>query len=87
MRTGAARVTQTDEQVIAANIDIAFIVAGLDDDFNLRRLERYLAVAWASGVTPVIILNKADIADDLEARLARGRNDRSRAWPCWSCRP
>ena len=60
----------TDEQVIAANIDIAFIVAGLDDDFNLRRLERYLAVSWASGVTPVVILNKADVADDLEARLA-----------------
>jgi len=58
-----------DEQVIAANVDVAFIVAGLDNDFNLRRLERYLAVAWASGVTPVVILNKADIADDLEGRL------------------
>jgi ribosome biogenesis GTPase len=58
-----------DEQVIAANVDVAFIVAGLDGDFNLRRLERYLAVAWASGVDPVIVLNKADIADDLEGRL------------------
>jgi ribosome biogenesis GTPase len=58
-----------DEQVIAANVDIAFLVAGLDGDFNLRRLERYLAVAWSSGVTPVIVLNKADIARDLEARL------------------
>lgn len=58
-----------DEQVIAANVDIAFLVAGLDGDFNLRRLERYLAVAWASGVTPVIVLNKADIARDLEERL------------------
>ncbi len=58
-----------DEQIIAANIDIAFIVAGLDGDFNLRRLERFLAVAWSSGVTPVIVLNKADIADDLEGRL------------------
>lgn len=58
-----------DEQVIAANVDIAFIVAGLDNDFNLRRLERYLAVAWSSDVTPVIVLNKADIADDLEGRL------------------
>ena len=57
-----------DEQVIAANVDIAFLVAGLDDDFNLRRMERYLAVAWASGVTPVIVLNKSDIALDAEAR-------------------
>ncbi|HYH92137.1 MAG TPA: ribosome small subunit-dependent GTPase A [Candidatus Saccharimonadales bacterium] len=58
-----------DEQVIAANVDIAFLVAGLDGDFNLRRLERYLAVAWSSGVTPVIVLNKADVARDLEDRL------------------
>ncbi len=58
-----------DEQVIAANVDVAFIVAGLDHDFNLRRLERYLAVAWSSSVTPVIVLNKADIADDLDGRL------------------
>jgi ribosome biogenesis GTPase len=58
-----------DEQVIASNIDIAFLVAGLDGDFNMRRLERYLAVAWASGVTPVIVLNKSDIARDLDGRL------------------
>ncbi len=58
-----------DDQVIAANVDIAFLVAGLDGDFNLRRLERYLAVAWASGVTPVVVLNKVDVADDLDARL------------------
>ena len=58
-----------DEQVIAANVDVAFIVAGLDHDFNLRRLERYLAVAWSSGVEPVVVLNKADIADDLPGRL------------------
>ena len=58
-----------DEQVMAANVDVAFLVAGLDLDFNLRRLERYLAVAWSSSVTPVIVLNKADVADDLEGRL------------------
>jgi ribosome biogenesis GTPase len=58
-----------DEQVLAANVDIAFLVAGLDGDFNPRRLERYLAVAWSSGVRPVIVLNKADIAIDLEGRL------------------
>jgi ribosome biogenesis GTPase len=59
----------SDEQVMAANVDVAFLVAGLDLDFNLRRLERYLAVAWSSSVTPVIVLNKADVADDLEGRL------------------
>ncbi len=58
-----------DEQVLAANVDIAFLVAGLDGDFNPRRLERYLAVAWSSRVRPVIVLNKADIAIDLEGRL------------------
>jgi ribosome biogenesis GTPase / thiamine phosphate phosphatase len=58
-----------DEQVLAANVDVAFLVAGLDHDFNLRRLERYLAVAWSSGVRPVIVLNKADVALDLDHRL------------------
>ena len=57
-----------DEQVIAANVDIAFLVAGLDGDFNLRRMERYLAVAWASRVMPVAVLNKADIGLDTEGR-------------------
>jgi ribosome biogenesis GTPase / thiamine phosphate phosphatase len=58
-----------DEQVLAANVDVAFLVAGLDHDFNLRRLERYLAVAWSSGVRPIVVLNKADVALDLEQRL------------------
>ena len=58
-----------DEQVLAANVDVALLVAGLDHDFNLRRLERYLAVAWSSGVRPVIVLNKADVAIDLDQRL------------------
>src|SRR5512146_481311 len=54
-----------DEQVLAANVDVAFVVAGLDHDFTPRRLERYLAVAWAGGSLPVIVLNKADVATDL----------------------
>jgi ribosome biogenesis GTPase len=58
-----------DEQVLAANVDVAFLVAGLDHDFNLRRLERYLAVAWSSGVRPIVVLNKADVAIDLDQRL------------------
>jgi len=53
----------TEEQVLAANIDVVFLVAGLDRDFNPRRLERYLVVAWESGATPVILLNKADLVD------------------------
>ncbi len=58
-----------DEQVMAANVDVALLVAGLDNDFNLRRIERYLAVAWSSAITPVVVLNKADLADDVDGRL------------------
>ncbi|HEY3335845.1 MAG TPA: ribosome small subunit-dependent GTPase A [Candidatus Limnocylindrales bacterium] len=54
------------EQVLAANVDVAFVVAGMDGDFNLRRIERYLAVAWSGGATPVIVLNKADMAADVD---------------------
>ncbi|MFC3076975.1 ribosome small subunit-dependent GTPase A [Phenylobacterium terrae] len=53
-------------QVVAANIDLAFLVLGLDDDFNLRRLERYLAAAWESGARPVVVLTKADACEDLD---------------------
>jgi ribosome biogenesis GTPase len=58
-----------DEQIMAANIDVALLVAGLDSDFNLRRIERYLAVAWSSAITPVVVLNKSDLADDVDGRL------------------
>jgi ribosome biogenesis GTPase len=54
----------TEEQVLAANVDVVFLVGGLDDDYNPRRLERYLVVAWESGATPVIVLNKADLVAD-----------------------
>jgi ribosome biogenesis GTPase / thiamine phosphate phosphatase len=57
------------EQVIAANIDVAVIVTGLDGDFNLRRIERYVAQCWESGAKPVIVLNKADVCADA-GRLA-----------------
>jgi len=57
-----------DEQVMAANVDLALLVAGLDFDFNVRRIERYLAVARTSGITPVVVLNKADLADDIADR-------------------
>jgi len=59
----------TEEQVVAANIDTVFLVAGLDHDFNPRRLERYLIVAWESGASPVIVLNKADLVEDAAASV------------------
>ena len=57
-------------QVIAANVDLVFTVCGLDSDFNVRRIERYLARTWASGAQPAVILNKADVCDDLARRIA-----------------
>jgi ribosome biogenesis GTPase len=56
------------EQVVAANVDTVFLVSTLDAGFNLPRLERYLAAAWASGAAPVVLLNKADLAEDADAR-------------------
>lgn len=57
-------------QVLAANVDLVLLVTGLDHDFNLRRIERYLALAWSSGAEPVVVLNKADVCDDLPGRIA-----------------
>jgi ribosome biogenesis GTPase / thiamine phosphate phosphatase len=57
----------TEEQIVAANIDVVLLVTGLDGDFNLRRIERYLVVAWDSGATPVVVLNKADLVEDPRA--------------------
>ena len=56
--------TRTEEQMIASNVDTLFIVAALDGDFNLRRLERYAILAWDGGIRPVIVLNKADLCED-----------------------
>jgi ribosome biogenesis GTPase len=55
-------------QVLAANVDTVFLVMGLDRDFNPRRLERALVLAWESGAEPVVLLNKKDICSDFEAR-------------------
>src|SRR5829696_2143997 len=60
----------TEEQVVAANIDVVFLVSGLDHDFNPRRIERYLVTAWESGAAPVIVLNKADLVADPAAFVA-----------------
>jgi ribosome biogenesis GTPase len=58
------------EQVMAANVDVAFLVQALPLDFNVRRLERYLAMAWESGAQPVVLLTKTDLVDDLAPFLA-----------------
>jgi ribosome biogenesis GTPase len=60
----------TDEQVVAANVDVVFIVMALDADFSLRRLERYLLLARESGASPVVVLTKPDVCDDVPARVA-----------------
>ncbi len=65
---------RVEQQVIAANVDTAFLVVALDGDFNLRRLERYLAQCWESGARPVILLNKADQCDDLVLRVAQAES-------------
>lgn len=58
------------EQLIAANVDVLFLVTSLNDDYNPRRMERYLIMAWNSGVNPVILLSKADLCDDAEIKAA-----------------
>lgn len=60
----------TEEQVVAANFDNIFIVSSLDAGHNLRRIERYLTLAWESGAVPIILLNKCDLCDDPESRRA-----------------
>jgi ribosome biogenesis GTPase / thiamine phosphate phosphatase len=57
-------------QVVAANVDVVLLVTALDHDYNLRRLERYLALAWSSGAEPVVVLNKADLCADVGERIA-----------------
>lgn len=64
---------KTIEQIVAANIDIVFIVNALNHDFNLRRLERYLTTVMDNEIQPVIILSKADLAHDLNAKIEQVR--------------
>ncbi len=61
--------SKTEEQVVGANIDTLFLVTSLNQDFNPRRIERYLAVAWESGASPVILLTKTDLCGDVEAKV------------------
>jgi ribosome biogenesis GTPase len=62
------------EQVIAANVDLAFVATAADGDVNERRLERYLALVHDGGVEPVVLLMKADACADVEAERARVRS-------------
>ena len=61
-------------QVVAANVDVALLVAALNADFNPRRLERYLAAAWQSGARPVVVLTKADLCADVPAAIAEAQS-------------
>ncbi len=60
----------TEEQIVATNVDTVFLVTALNLDFNVRRIERYLVLAWESGANPVIVLSKADLCADAEEKAA-----------------
>jgi len=60
----------SEQQVVAANVDVVFLVSALAEDYNLRRLERYLVLAWESGAQPVVVLTKADLCDDVDGAVA-----------------
>lgn len=61
---------KVEEQVVAANIDTVFLCMSLNNDFNLRRLERYVSIAWNSGAMPVVVLTKSDLCEEPEKKLA-----------------
>ncbi|UAL48883.1 ribosome small subunit-dependent GTPase A [Sutcliffiella horikoshii] len=60
----------TEEQIVAANVDTVFLVQSLNYDFNPRRLERYLVMAWESGSNPVVVLTKSDLCEDIPGKIA-----------------
>ena len=66
--------TGNREQVVAANIDTVFICMSLNKNFNIRRLERYLSIAYDSGATPVAVLTKADLCSAVGERIAEVQN-------------
>lgn len=57
---------KTDGQILAANVDYIFICQSVNENFNIRRLERYLSMAWSSGAIPVILLTKKDLTNQIE---------------------
>jgi ribosome biogenesis GTPase len=62
--------TAAEAQIVASNVDTVFICMALNEDYNLRRLERYLSIAWDSGAAPVVVLTKSDLCLDLEQKHA-----------------
>jgi ribosome biogenesis GTPase len=62
---------QTQEQIVAANVDTVFLVSGLDGECNLRRIERYLTLAADSGAKPVVVLNKADLCESVSEHVRK----------------
>lgn len=60
----------TDEQIVATNVDTVFLVNSLNEDLNLRRIERYLLLTWESGANPVIVLTKADLTENVDEKVA-----------------
>ena len=60
---------KNEEQVVAANIDTVFLCMSLNHDFNMRRLERYVSIAWNSGAMPVVVLTKADLCNNLDSKM------------------
>ncbi len=67
--TRKAAGTTTREQIVAANVDTVFIVMSLNQNFSVRRLERYLVMAWESNASPIVVLGKADLCGDVEEKL------------------
>lgn len=68
---------RADEQVVAANVDLVWIVAGLGRELNVRRIERYLTLTWESGARPVVLLNKRDLVPDDEVTAAISRVEKA----------
>lgn len=64
---------EVEEQILAANIDTAFVVLAMDQSFNRRRLERFLVMVHQGGAKPIVVLNKMDLCDKLASRLAEAR--------------
>lgn len=61
--------SRTEEQIVGANIDTVLLVTSLNQDFSVRRIERYLLIAWESGAKPIIILSKSDLCDRVDERI------------------
>jgi ribosome biogenesis GTPase len=65
---------KTEEQIVAANVDTVLLVSSLNREFNARRIERYLTLAWESGARPVLVLNKSDLCETVSELCAHAEN-------------